>query len=144
MADAEAVKYLLDTHAVHAAADPAAAKALSPRAREIISSCTRDDLAISAITLLELARHLRDGVIVAKDRIGWLERIEETVTVIPLTARLAYSSTVMPWRRKNGREHADPADRLIVATAIRHQLPIIGDDEEIRHISATHGFTMIW
>jgi PIN domain nuclease of toxin-antitoxin system len=138
------VKFLLDTHVVHAAADPNAAKPLSGKAREAIAACTRDDLAISAITLLELARHLRDGMVGAKDRVGWLERIEENVTVIPITARLAYSSTAMPWRRRDGKEHADPADRLIVATAIRHQLEIIGDDAEMRHISATHGITMLW
>jgi len=138
------VKYLLDTHAVHAAADPTAAKPLSIKARELIATCTRNDLAISAITLLELARHLRDGIIGAKDRVGWLERIEENVTVVPITARLAYNSTVMPWQRRDGKEHADPADRLIVATAIRHQLEIIGDDAEMRHISARHGFTMFW
>jgi PIN domain nuclease of toxin-antitoxin system len=138
------VKYLLDTHAVHAAVDPNAAKPLTARTRDIIANCTRADLAISAITLLELARHLRDGVIGAKDRIGWLERVEENLTVIPITARLAYASTVMPWRRQNGKEHADPADRLIVATAMRHQLEIIGDDEEMRRISETHAFTMIW
>ena len=138
------MKYLLDTHAVHAAVDPNAAKPLSDKAREVIAACTRNDLAISAITLLELARHLRDGIIGAKDRVGWLERVEENVTVIPITARLAYNSTVMPWRRQDGKEHADPADRLIVATAIRHQLEIIGDDAEMRHISSTHGFAMIW
>lgn len=138
------MKYLLDTHAVHAAADPNAAKPLSARAREVIAGCTLSDLAISAITLIELARHLRNGAIGTKDRVGWLERIEENVTVIPITARLAYNSTVMPWRRRDGKEHADPADRLIVATAIRHQLEIIGDDAEMRRISATHGFTMLW
>jgi PIN domain nuclease of toxin-antitoxin system len=138
------VKYLLDTHAVHAAADPSAAKPLSIRARAVIAACTRNELAISSITLLELARHLRDGIIGAKDRVGWLERIEENITVVPITARLAYTSTVMPWQRRDGKEHVDPADRLIVATAIRHQLEIIGDDAEMRHISATHGFTMIW
>jgi PIN domain nuclease of toxin-antitoxin system len=47
-------------------------------------------------------------------------------------------------RRRDGKEHADPADRLIVETAMRHQLEIIGDDEEMRRISATHAFTMIW
>lgn len=138
------MKFLLDTHAVHAAADSNAAKPLSSKAREVIAACTRNDLAISAITLLELARHLRDGIIGTKDRVGWLERIEENVTVIPITARLAYNSTAMPWQRRDGKEHADPADRLIVATAIRHQLEIIGDDAEMRQISATHGFTMLW
>ena len=138
------MKYLLDTHAVHAAADPNAPKPLSPKARDLISHCTRTDLAISAITLLELARHLRDGVIGTKDRIGWIEKVEQNVTVIPITARLAYSAMVMPWKRKDGKEHSDPADRLIVATAIRHQLEIIGDDEEMRRISATHGFAMLW
>jgi PIN domain nuclease of toxin-antitoxin system len=141
---AEILRYLLDTHAVHAAADPTAAKPLSKRAREVIANCTRADLAISAITLLELARHLRDGIIGAKDRIGWLERIEENITVLPLTAHLAYSSTIMPWLRRDGKVHTDPADRLIVATAIRHQLEIIGDDDEMRHISATHAFNLIW
>jgi len=138
------MKYLLDTHTVHAAADPDAAKPLSARASEIIAGCTRHDLAISAVTLIELARHLRNGVIVAKDGLGWLERIEDRVSVIPITARLAYNSTAMPWRRRDGKEHADPADRLIVATALRHQLEIIGDDTEMAHISATHGFTIIW
>jgi PIN domain nuclease of toxin-antitoxin system len=144
LGNAEAVKYLLDTHAVHAASDPHALKPLSARARQIVATCTRDDLAISAITLLELARHLRDGVIGAKDRIGWLERVEANVTVVPLTARLAYASAIMPWRRRDGSEHLDPADRIIVATAMGRQLEIIGDDAEMRHISATHGFGMIW
>jgi PIN domain nuclease of toxin-antitoxin system len=138
------VKYLLDTHAVHAAVDPGAAKPLPAKVRGLIAQCTRNDLAISAITLLELARHLRAGVIDTDDQVGWLERVEQQVTVVPISARLAHASTVMPWRRRDGKEHADPADRLIVATALRHQLPIIGADEEMRRISATHGFTMIW
>lgn len=138
------MKYLLDTHAVHAAADPHAPVALSATARELIARCTRSDLAISAVTLLELARHLRDGVIAAKDGIGWLEKIEANVTVVPITARLAYSSTMMPWIRRDGKPHTDPADRLIVATALRHQLEIIGNDAEMRHIASTHGFGMIW
>lgn len=138
------MKYLLDTHAVHAAADPSASTPLSPRARALIAGCTRFDLAISAVTLLELARHLRDGVIKTKESLGWLERIEASVTVVPITVRLAYSSVQMPWIRRNGSVHNDPADRLIVATALRHQLEIIGNDAEMRHISATHGFGILW
>ncbi|HEX3730417.1 MAG TPA: PIN domain-containing protein [Opitutaceae bacterium] len=138
------MRYLLDTHALHAAADAHAAKPLSPRARELIGGCARDDLAISAITLLELARHLRNGVINTGDHRRWMERIEESVTVVPITPSLADSSVSMPWRRQDNREHTDPADRLIVATAIRYQLPIIGDDAEMRHISASHGFQLIW
>jgi len=138
------VKYLLDTHAVRAAADPHAAMPLSTAARELIAKCPRSDLAISAVTLLELARHLRDGVIAAQDGIGWLEKIEANVTVVPITARLAYASTMMPWLRRDGKSHTDQADRLIVATAVRHQLEIIGNDAEMRHIAATHGFGMVW
>jgi len=50
----------------------------------------------------------------------------------------------MPWIRRDGKPHTDPADRLIVATALRHQLEIIGNDSEMRHIASTHGFGMIW
>ncbi|HEX3729209.1 MAG TPA: hypothetical protein VHV47_05360, partial [Opitutaceae bacterium] len=50
---------------------------LSPRARELIRGCAREDLAISAITLLELARHLRNGAINTGDPAS---------TPIPLTA----------------------------------------------------------
>jgi PIN domain nuclease of toxin-antitoxin system len=56
------------------------------------------------------------------------------IKVLPLSPEIAIESTRLP-----GIFHADPADRIIVATARVHSLTIITADAKIRnyrHISA--------
>jgi len=87
-------------------------------------------VAISAITLWEIA------MLAARGRIEmtgpadvWLEEIERhpLIEVLPLTARIAAESV-----RLGPDFHNDPADRIIVATARIHGLPLMTADERIR------------
>ena len=49
------------------------------------------------------------------------------VRLLPLTPQIAVLSTRLP-----GDFHGDPADRLIVATALNHQVPLISRDRKIQ------------
>ncbi len=49
------------------------------------------------------------------------------VRLLPLTPQIAVLSTRLP-----GEFHGDPADRLIVATALTHQAPLISKDRKIQ------------
>lgn len=49
------------------------------------------------------------------------------VRLLPLTPQIAVLSTRLP-----GEFHGDPADRLIVATALTHQVPLISKDRKIQ------------
>jgi len=51
----------------------------------------------------------------------------EVVRVLPLDVSVIMAVNSLP-----GRFHGDPADRLIVATAIAHSLPMMTDDKAIR------------
>ena len=59
----------------------------------------------------------------------WLRRAAAppVVTVLPLDVQVVIAITSLP-----GRFRGDPADRLIVATAKAHQLPLATHDRLIR------------
>lgn len=74
-------------------------------------------------------------MLVAKNRIGlsmdvqiWMSLAFQhpKVKLLPLTPEIAVLSTRLP-----GEFHGDPADRLIVASSLLHQVPLISKDEKI-------------
>jgi PIN domain nuclease of toxin-antitoxin system len=91
---------------------------LGAKAREAIHrACREDSASVSAITPWEI------GVLVSKKRIdlyrdllAWVREALALpgVTLAPLEPEIAVASTCLPWEM-----HADPADRILVATA-RH------------------------
>lgn len=91
---------------------------LGVKAREAIHrACREDGALVSAITPWEI------GVLVSKKRIdlyrdllAWVRDALALpgVTLAPLEPEIAVASTCLPWEM-----HADPADRILVATA-RH------------------------
>ena len=132
------MKYLLDTHAwIWWNLSPSE---LSTRVRELISDVRRyDELLLSAMSVWEF------GILLNKKRFRiscpaneWLD-IALTMSklrIMPVTARIAYHSTVLP-----GNLHADPADRIIVASALDEEATIITKD---RRIAAYSHIKSLW
>ncbi len=97
--------------------------------RQIEETVRTDRLAVSAITPWEIAllverRRLRLGGEVGE----WIAKALALpgVTLIPIEPAMAIDSVRLP-----GEFHADPADRLIVATARHLKVPLLTADRKI-------------
>jgi PIN domain nuclease of toxin-antitoxin system len=107
------------------ASDP---KRLTTSARRAIDEAER--ALVSAISVWEVA------MLVAKRRIQLDRPVEQWVDIAlalpgiqlaPLEPAIAVRSAKLP-----GEFHPDPADRIIVATALENAVPIITPDDRIR------------
>ena len=118
---------LLDTHVLVWAV--AAPNRLSrAAARAIRKARGKDGVAISAITLWELANLVARGRIQAYGTVEASVRLlSEGVTIRPLTAEIAALATQFPEDYPR-----DPADRIIGATARAEGLVLVTHDENIR------------
>ncbi len=97
--------------------------------RAIRGGQERGDLAISAITLSEIATlHLKRRARVTPPFRDWLEaRLAETGhKIVPITTEIAALTVHL------AAALSDPADRLIVATAAAHDARLVTADEEIQ------------
>ncbi len=86
---------------------------------------------IASISLWEFAMMAQRGRIqLTISPQEWLDyAIHQAHTrVLPLSADIALDSCSLP-----GEFHKDPADRLIVATARVHHIPLVTKDLKIRH-----------
>jgi len=118
------VKYLLDTHSVlwAAEADPR----LGSRALAELQRCTTGDAAISDITLLEIAMLVhKKRIRIAVTLKRYLLEIQENYPVLAVEAAVAAEAFAL------ALPQGDPFDRVIVATARYHALPLITRDQEI-------------
>jgi PIN domain nuclease of toxin-antitoxin system len=121
--------YLLDTH-VWLWVQEGLTQNLSPDFLvELELSQRRRELAVSAISILEIAR------LVALNQYKLAVSIEEFVRqgttadgllLLDLSASVLIESTRLP-----GEIHRDPSDRLLVATAILHDLTLVTDDGKL-------------
>ncbi len=90
-------------------------------------------IAIASITLIETARlvdHERITIQVSLD--AYMAELAERFTVLPITAAIAAATTRLP---------RDPADRIIVATALVHGATLIPADQRIRKAK---GIRTLW
>jgi len=119
---------LLDTHVVlWLTSDPTQ---LSPKARKAIEQARKnaESLAISDITLLELATLARKGRIHLTISLeSLLQEIEARFAVLPISSRACARTLQLP-----AGYPKDPADRLIGATALVEGRSLVTADRKIR------------
>ena len=119
---------LLDTHVVVwlASGDPR----LSAPAQTAIDEARRAvrGLAISDFTLFELSSLFRKKqftLITSPD--AFLAEVERNFVVLPITANIALQAFALP-----ASYPKDPADRIIGATALIEDIPLLTADAQIR------------
>jgi PIN domain nuclease of toxin-antitoxin system len=130
------VKYVLDTEAwLWSVLDH---PRLSRRARTALHAVpAQERVGIAAISLKEAAWHLAHGRVVIDEGFGpwplWLRAAASSphIEVLPLTIDVAIESEQL-----GDSFPADPADRLIAATARVHGLTLITSDRPIRKTRA--------
>jgi PIN domain nuclease of toxin-antitoxin system len=119
---------LLDTHVVIWLAQDY--RRISATAQSKIDDARRQDrgLAISDVTLLEiaqLANHGRINLIPNPETV--LTEIERLFVVLPITANIALQAFDLP-----ARYPKDPVDRVLGATALVEDVPLVTADRDIR------------
>ncbi len=128
------MRYLWDTHAwIWAANDDGS---LSRRARQLLTSSGPTDHAIADISLWEVAMLVARGRVVLNVSLErWLDQALANVSVLPISKGVALRATAAEWT------HQDPADRLIVATALEHGLVLVSKDATITQWG---GVKVVW
>ncbi len=117
---------LLDTHALlWWTLDP---EQLSARAREVCQQMEEDGGLVSSISLWELGIKVKRGALVLPLELdAYVRRLRdlEWLEIVSVDADLWLRNVALPW------EHRDPADRTIVATAQRYDVPLVSKDQVI-------------
>jgi len=128
---------LLDTHVVlWLALEPGK---ISKKARATIEETRQrgDGLAISDISLLEIATLERRKRIQLKASLEtFLSEVEARFLILPITGRICVRAVSLPAPYPN-----DPADRVIGATALLEGISLVTADDDIRRCTA---LTVIW
>lgn len=103
---------------------------LGAQARRIIDEMIgKSRILVSAITPWEIAMLVQKGRLALGDEVGrWVDSALSLpgLQLAPLEPSIAVDSVRLP-----GEFHADPADRIIVATARLHRVPLLTADQAI-------------
>jgi PIN domain nuclease of toxin-antitoxin system len=133
----KSVLILLDTHIVLWLAFDAAR--LSKKAKTTIEEARQsgEGVAISDITLLELAMLARKKRILLGLSLGsFLSEVERRFVVLPMNGHICVRAFALP-----STYPKDPADRVIAATALVQGLSLVTADREIRQ---SYAVPTIW
>jgi PIN domain nuclease of toxin-antitoxin system len=109
---------------------------LSPAAKAAIQQA--ETVFVSAVTAWEMGlKHARGKLVLASNLESWLERAlrQHHLREMPLDIRSALRASRLP------AIHADPADRLLIASALEHDLTLLTPDPAI---SQYPGISILW
>jgi PIN domain nuclease of toxin-antitoxin system len=107
---------------------------ISTKAQSIIKDARNEErgLAVAGITLVEIARLASLGKIYLKpDPETVLAEVERRFVILPITANIALQAYALP-----ASYPKDPADRIIGATALVEDIPLLTADRAIRNSKA--------
>jgi PIN domain nuclease of toxin-antitoxin system len=128
------VRVLLDTHAVLWAAE--GDDRLGGAAAGLLKNLKAGEAVISDITLLEIAMLAkRDRIKLAVSAKEYLRGIQRNYPPLPISSEIAAMAMDLDL------PHADPFDRIIVATARHHELPLLTRD---KNLSASGVVRVVW
>ena len=120
---------LLDTHVVIWLADDVTRISKKAEAAIVRARQDGDGLAISAVTLLELAMLSSKGRIQLKISLeSFMNNVEARFLVLPITGRICVQAFDLPTNYPK-----DPVDRIIGATAMVEGLALVTADRAIRN-----------
>ena len=106
-------------------------KHLSAKARSIIERERQSgELAVSAISVWEICMLFKRGRLnLVRDIESWLDDLEAVpfLQIIPVNHRVVQTAVFLP-----EPFHKDPADRIIVASALRLGVSLVTGDAKIR------------
>ena len=124
---------IVDTHVLIWAVDDDPRLGSGGRAA-VDGSRSADGIGVSAITPWEIALLTDKGRLrLGRDVASWLDAVLDLpgIQLMPILPAIAIDSVRLP-----GSFHADPADRLIVATARHHHAPVLTADRAILEYGA--------
>lgn len=93
---------------------------------------------VCSISIMELANTVRRGRLTLDRELPvWIRQAtqRQRVAVLQLSSEVALRAGALEWG------HGDPADRIVVATALQTQSPVVTSD---RHIREFKGVQSIW
>ena len=119
---------LIDTHVVVWLAFEPDRISLKARSAIVDARANAEGLAISDISLLELATLASKGRIrLGMSAEAFLQEVESSFVVLPMSGRACARAIGLP-----AKFPKDPADRIIAATALAEGMSLITADREIR------------
>lgn len=128
-------KILLDTHVWIWLA--AGNSILSPRTRKFIDRAKEQEhLLISPISIWEISKLVeRKRLILEMDLMDWLKQWIDTPGI--LTSEFTFQVAILS-NRLPGNIHADPADRILIASAFEEGAVLMTADEKILKYGENH------
>jgi len=131
---------LLDTHVLVWLVE--GINLLGAKARSVLQKAAdQGTVLVSAITPWEIALLVsKNRLKFNQDLMPWLQEalVQSEATIAPLELEIAVASTRLPFEM-----HADPADRILVATARHLGATLVTADRALLDLAASGGFRAI-
>lgn len=113
---------------------------LSAGFKKLITQCHNSSLLfLSPISFWEVGMLVKKGrITLSVDCFEWVKKATNGLRILPITQRIAIYSSNLP-----GELHGDPADRLLMSTAIVRKLTLATPDDKLLPYGSKNGIPCI-